>query len=87
MEMKTIKQNELNDHAIRYTVKLNNLYEGTITFQDGRLIKVGEQHKNVQFIDEFNNKVGRNGRVEKILNTEFYNSGEWSQCKIEGVNA
>lgn len=85
--MKTIKKNELNDHTIRYTVKLNNLDKGTITFQDGQLIKVGEQHKNVQFIDEFNNYSGRNGRVEKILNTEFYNSGEWSQCKIEGINA
>ena len=56
---------------IKYTVELNNLEKGTITFiEDTVVIHVGDYVENVQFIDKFNNNMGKNGTIIRIINTE-----------------
>ena len=59
------------NHIVKYTVALNNLKEGTITTVELPEIKVGDFVNNVQFVDEFGNKMGKNGTVIEIKNIEF----------------
>ena len=59
------------NHIVKYTVELNNLKEGTITAVELPEIKIGDFEKNVQFVDEFGNKMGRNGTVIAIKKIEF----------------
>lgn len=56
--------------VIKYTVQLNNLKKGTITAVEQEQIKVGDFQRNVQFIDEFGNNVGRDGTIIKIISEE-----------------
>ncbi len=59
------------NHIVKYTVALNNLKNGTITTVELPEIKVGDFVNNVQFVDEFGNKMGKNGTVIEIKNIEF----------------
>ena len=59
------------NHIVKYTVALNNLKNGTITAVELPEIKVGDFVKNVQFVDEFGNNMGKNGTVIEIKNIEF----------------
>ena len=56
--------------VVKYTVKTNNLKEGTITAVELPEIKVGETHRNIQFTDECGNIMGRDGTIEEILEIE-----------------
>jgi len=58
---------------IKYTVKTNNLSNGTITAVELPEIKVGEFHRNVQFVDDCGNKMGKGGFIEEILKIEEVN--------------
>lgn len=60
-----------NNHVVKYTVVLNNLKKGTITAIEQPKIKVGDFVRNVQFVDEFGNNMGRNGTIIKIKKIEF----------------
>lgn len=64
--------------TIRLTVKLNNLYAGTVTYEDFKeMPKIGDFLKNVQF-EEHGSKLGKNGRLVEVLKIEeFYN--EWRE--------
>lgn len=67
--------------AIRLTVKLNNLDAGTVTYEDfNEVPKIGDFLNNVQFI-EHGSRLGRNGRLEKVLKIEEYD-GEWLEVII-----
>jgi len=81
-----IKKSELNKYQIRYTVELNNLNSGTITVVgEGSTkpgVNVGDFERNVQFKDQYNNEMGCDGYVEKILKTEVFNQ-KWIECSIE----
>ena len=59
------------NHVVKYTVALNNLKKGTITTIELPEIKVGDFVRNVQFVDEFGNNMGKNGIVTEIKNIEF----------------
>lgn len=59
------------NHIVKYTVALNNLKNGTITTIELPEIKVGDFVKNVQFVDEFGNNMGKNGTVIEIKKIEF----------------
>lgn len=61
------------NQIVKYTVALNNLKEGTITAVELPEIKVGDFVNNVQFVDEFGNKMGKNGTITEIKNIEFIN--------------
>ena len=65
--------NNYQNQIVKYTVALNNLKEGTITAVELPEIKVGDFVNNVQFIDEFGNKMGKNGTITEIKNIEFIN--------------
>lgn len=58
-------------NVVKYTVELDNLKEGSITAVEQPEIKIGDFVKNVQFVDEFGNNMGRNGTVIEIKNIEF----------------
>lgn len=62
---------DYKNHIVKYTVELNNLKEGTITAVELPEIKIGDFANNVQFVDEFGNKMGRNGTVIAIKKIEF----------------
>ena len=61
------------NQIVKYTVALNNLKEGTITAVELPEIKVGDFVNNVQFVDEYGNKMGKNGTITEIKNIEFIN--------------
>lgn len=61
----------LENHTVRYTVSLNNLETGTITAIEMPKIKIGDFVRNVQFVDEFGNKMGKDGTVIKIKKIKF----------------
>ena len=61
------------NQIVKYTVSLNNLKKGTITAVELPEIKVGDFVNNVQFVDEFGNKMGKNGTITEIKNIEFIN--------------
>ena len=61
------------NQIVKYTVSLNNLKKGTITAVELPEIKVGDFVNNVQFVDEFGNKMGKNGTITEITNVEFIN--------------
>jgi len=59
------------NQIVKYTVSLKNLKEGTITAIELPEIKVGDFVRNVQFVDEFGNNVGKNGTIIKIKKIEI----------------
>ena len=61
------------NQIVKYTVALNNLKEGTITAVELPEIKIGDFVNNVQFVDEFGNKMGKTGTITEITNIEFIN--------------
>ena len=61
------------NQIVKYTVALNNLKEGTITAVELPEFKIGDFANNVQFVDEFGNKMGKNGTITKIKKIEFIN--------------
>ena len=61
------------NQIVKYTVSLNNLKKGTITAVELPEIKVGDFVNNVQFVNEFGNKMGKNGTITEITNVEFIN--------------
>ena len=61
------------NQVVKYTVALNNLKEGTITAVELPEIKIGDFVNNVQFVDEFENKMGKNGTIIEIKKIEFIN--------------
>ena len=61
------------NQIVKYTVSLNNLKKGTITAVELPEIKVGDFVNNVQFVDEYGNKMGKNGTITEIKNIEFIN--------------
>ena len=78
-----INKSELKNNVIRYTVQTNNLKNGTITFVDHALeLKIGDFVKNIQFIDNNNNRMGKNGKIEEILKIEIFRNGEFINCEI-----
>lgn len=81
--MNTIKKSELKNNVVRYTVKLNNLENGTITNVNcAEEIKIGDFKNNVQFVDEFGNKMGKNGAVLEIIKTEIYTTEGFQSAVI-----
>jgi len=72
-----------DQNVVRYTVETDTLSKGTITAVYGEKIQVGDFVRNVQFIDEYGNNVGRNGVVLKILKTKFYDHGIYKECELE----
>ena len=61
------------NQIVKYTVALNNLKEGTITAVELPEIKIGDFVNNVQFVDEFGNKMGKTVTITEITNIEFIN--------------
>lgn len=65
--------------TIRLTVKLNTLQQGTVTYEDFKeMPKIGDFLNNVQF-EEHGSKLGRDGKLEKILKVEEYLYAEWRE--------
>lgn len=68
----------LTNKTIRLTVKLDTLEKGTVTYQDFlEFPKLGEHLNNVQFKNENNKPMGKNGKLLEILKVEEYFFGEW----------
>lgn len=68
----------LTNKTIRLTVKLDTLEKGTVTYQDFQEFpKIGETLKNVQFKNENNQPMGKNGILLEITKVEEYWFGEW----------
>ena len=68
----------LLNKTVRLTVKLDTLEKGTITYEDFQeLPKIGEVLKNVQFKNENNQPMGKNGTLLEITKVEEYFFGEW----------
>ena len=59
------------NQIVKYTVSLNNLQKGTITAIELPEIKVGDFEKNVQFIDDCGNRMGRDGIITEIQKIEI----------------
>ena len=57
--------------VVKYTVRLSNLDKGTITAVEQEQIKVGDFERNVQFIDQFGNYMGKNGMILEIIKEEI----------------
>jgi hypothetical protein len=73
--------NALN-HTVLYIVKTSTLNEGRITCVEEERIKVGDFVRNVQFIDQFGNKMGRDGYIEEIVSIQFYSNSEYIECDL-----
>lgn len=69
-----IKNINFEKEVVRYTVSLDTLKEGTITAIELLEIKVGDFKRNVQFVDDFGNKMGRNGTITEIKKIEIFGS-------------
>jgi hypothetical protein len=67
---------DLNNNTVRFIVKTNNLENGTETFGDfqGYPHKAGSKLHNVQFVDQFNNNMGRDGYLEMIKEIQILDS-------------
>jgi len=57
--------------VVKYTVRLSNLDKGTITAVEQEQIKVGDFEKDIQFIDDCGNKLGKNGMILEIIKEEI----------------
>lgn len=79
--MKTINA---RNNVVCYTVSTNNLDKGTITCIHSPKIKVGEFMRNVQFIDVYGNNMGRDGWIEEILKTEYFDD-VFIECDYENI--
>ncbi|MEB3754888.1 hypothetical protein [Acinetobacter sp. MD2(2019)] len=79
---------ELNGETVRLVVKLNNLSTGTLTYGDfqGFAHKAGSKLRNVQFVDEFNNNMGRDGNLELIKDIQVFDGEFKSVLKIIDVD-
>ena len=79
--MKLLSKQNLNKHSLRYTIKLNNLFCGTVFYPDGKELKIGDV-VYANFVDTFENNMKRRGIIEKILKVESYDSGIYEECDI-----
>lgn len=70
----------LNGQIVRLVVELNNLKQGTETFAnfEGYPYKAGSKLTNVQFVDEFKNKMGKNGKLELVKEIQVVNNFDGS---------
>lgn len=70
----------LNDETVRLVVKTNNLENGTETFGcfEGYPYKAGSKLRNVQFIDQFGNQMGRDGTLEMVKEIQVINNYDGS---------
>ncbi len=74
----------LNGQTVRLVVETNNLKNGTETFGDfeGYPYKSGSKLNNVQFVDQFNNKMGRDGTLEMIKEIQVINNYDGSSKSL-----
>tara|TARA_R110000751_G_scaffold62519_1_gene128849 strand:- start:2150 stop:2371 length:222 start_codon:yes stop_codon:yes gene_type:complete len=64
--MTTILKQETR--LMRYTVELNTLEEGAISFvAEHYTPKVGDYVTDVQFVDKFKNNMSKNGIIKRII--------------------
>lgn len=81
----------LNGQTVRLVVQTNNLNAGTETFGcfEGYPYKAGSKLRNVQFIDENNNHMGRDGTLEMVKEIQILNNYDGSYqslLKIKDVD-
>ena len=71
---------ELNGQTVRLVVETNNLSNGTETFGcfDGYPYKADSKLRNVQFVDNFGNNMGRDGRLEMVKEIQVINNYDGS---------
>ena len=74
----------LNGETVRLIVETNNLKNGTETFGDfqGYPHKAGSKLLNVQFVDEFGNKMGRDGKLEMVKEIQVINNYDGSYKSV-----
>jgi hypothetical protein len=69
-------------HTILYTVKTSTLKEGRITCVEEERIKVRDFVRNIQFIDQYGNKMGRDDYIEEVVSTKYYENGDYAECNL-----
>ena len=77
----------LNGKTVRLVVELNNLKSGNETFTcfDGYPYRANSKLKNVQFVNEFGNNMGKDGRLEMIKEIQVWNNEFKSVLKIVDI--
>lgn len=77
----------LNGKTVRLVVQLDNLKSGTETFPcfDGYPYRAKSKLTNVQFVDDFGNKMGKNGHLEMVKDIQVWDGEYKSVLKIVDV--
>lgn len=77
----------LNGKTVRLVVELNNLKKGTETFPnfDGYPYRANSKLTNVQFVNEYGNNMGKDGRLEMVKDIQVWEGEYKSVLKIVDV--